>query len=50
MFYIPGDFLWFDWPANNDCFIKCETNIVQMIQNINQSYQDYIVCTRDGRR
>ena len=47
---IPGSFLQFDWPENDDCYIKFEGIMIKMLWKIDPSYKSKILYTKDGWR
>ena len=47
---IPGAFLQSDWPEDDDCYIKFEGLMVDMLCRIDPTYKKKILYTRDGKR
>ena len=47
---IPGAFLQSDWPEDNDCYIKFEGMMVEMLCEIDPTYKNKVLYTKDGQR
>ena len=47
---IPGAFLQSDWPKDDDCYIKFEGMMVEMLCKIDPTYKSKVLYAKDGRR
>ena len=43
---MPGVFLQADWPEDNDCYLKFEGRMVNMICKIDPSYEKYVLTNK----